>query len=77
MRSAQLRAALSQDLQVIRSPLHWVDGAKAGVQWLAKHPIYPSLALGTLLWLKPRRALAWGQRLWVGWLTVRRLGQWL
>ncbi len=77
MRSAQLRASLSQDLQVIQTPLNLVDSAKAATHWLAEHPIYPSIALGALVLLKPRRALAWGRRLWGGWLTVRRVREWL
>jgi YqjK-like protein len=77
MRSAQLRASLSHDLQGLQTPLSLVDAAKASAHWLGKHPVYPSIALGALLLLKPRRALAWSRRLLGGWLTVRRLRQWL
>ncbi len=77
IRSAQLRDTLSQDTRVIQSRLHVIDDARAGLQWLYKNPIYPSIALVALALLKPRRALTWGKYLWTGWLTFQRLRLWL
>ncbi len=77
LRSAQLRASLSQSAQAIQTPLNLMDGARASIQWLYNHPLYPSIALGALVLLKPRRALRWGQRLWSGWLTFQRVRQYL
>jgi len=77
VRSAQLRASLSQDFQALQTPLNMLDTAKAAAQWLGKHPIYPCMALGILVLLKPRRALAWGRRLLTGWFTMRRVREWL
>jgi hypothetical protein len=77
IRSAQLRASLAQYGQAIQTPLSFVDGAQSALQWLYKHPLYPYLALGALALLKPRRAFAWGRRLWGGWLTFQRVRQWL
>ena len=77
MRSEQLRASLGQNVKALQTPLILLDGAQALIQWLYKHPIYPSIALGAMVFIKPRRALAWGQRLWGGWLTYHRVRQWL
>jgi hypothetical protein len=54
-----------------------VDSARSGIQWLCRHPVYPTMALGGLVLLKPRRALLWGQRLWGGWLCFQRVRQYL
>jgi hypothetical protein len=77
VRSAELRASLSQSAEVLQTPLNLVDAARSSVQWLCKHPIYPGIAVGALVLLKPRRVLLWGERLWSGWLVFQRLRQYL
>jgi hypothetical protein len=77
IRSAELRASLSHSSDVIRTPLNLVDSARSCIQWLCRHPVYPTVALGALVLLKPRRALLWGSRLWSGWLSFQRVRQYL
>lgn len=77
VRSAELRASLSQSAEALQTPLNLADAARNGIQWLYKHPIYPSIALGALVLIKPRRVLLWGERLWSGWLVFQRLRQYL
>ena len=77
MRNAHLRASLSQNVKVLQTPLSLLDGTHAAIQWICKHPFYPVIAIGVVVLLKPRFALAWGQKLWGGWLTYQRMPQWL
>ncbi len=77
IRSAELRTSLSHSADVIQTPLNLVDSARSCIQWLCRHPVYPTVALGALVLLKPRRALLWGSRLWSGWLSFQRVRQYL
>ena len=79
-RSAQLRVELGAQSNVLRTPLTMVDKARAGWQWLHRHPEWPLGALALLLLLRPRRVLRWSGRLLWGWQIWRRARpavQWL
>lgn len=77
IRSAELRITFSHEARVLQAPLAVADQAVAGLQWLRAHPAWPLGALALLAALRPRRALAWGTRLWWGWRLVRRAQVWL
>ncbi len=73
MRSAQLRASIANQSQVLIKPLAFVDKVREGVQWLSRHPAWPVGAVLVLIMLKPRKAIVWAGRLWWGWQTYKRL----
>lgn len=75
-RSAVLRARIGRDVQVLRRPLEAADAARAGLQWLRRHPEVPvGLAVATVV-VRPSRAWHWGWRLWGAWQAWRRLQRW-
>ena len=75
VRSAELRAQLSTDLQVLAPPLRLADQVWDAWRWLRAHPAVPVSVVVALAVLRPRRALRLGLRLWWGWQTFRRLQQ--
>ena len=76
-KSGLLRERLEQQSVVLTKPLWVLDQGKLGLQWLSAHPIWPSAALLVVALLKPRRTLAWGQRIWRVWKTYRTVKAWL
>lgn len=70
LRSAELRAALREDVQTLQRPLRWADRGLQAWTWLRETPWTGRLALaGAGLWLlrRPGRALG---------LLGRGLGWW-
>jgi hypothetical protein len=67
VRSAELRVALAHQARVLQTPLALADQARAGLHWLRAHPQWPLGALLLLAVTRPRRALRWASRLWMGW----------
>ena len=76
IRSTELRLQLRADLQRLQRPAAWADQVKAGLHWLYQNPLWPTGVLVLLLILKPRRALAWGGRLWWLWKSAPLLRHW-
>ena len=76
-RSTLLRERLEHQSGVLIKPLWVLDQGKLGLQWLSAHPIWPGAALFVVALLKPRRSLAWGQRIWRVWKTYRTVKAWL
>lgn len=63
-RSAQLRATLGVQAQVIKTPLMMADRVWAAGQWLRRHPQWSLGAVLVVALLRPRRAVVWGVRAW-------------
>lgn len=76
-KSTVLRERLQHESGVLIKPLWVLDQGKLGLQWLSAHPIWPGAALLVVALLKPRRTLAWGQRIWRVWKTYRTVKAWL
>lgn len=72
-RSGQLRNSISDQAQVFKSPLAFVDKLHSALGWLYCHPAWPLGTIFSLLVLKPKRAIVWGTRLWAAWKTFKRL----
>lgn len=77
VRSAQLRLILADQAQVLQKPLALADQAQSGVQWLYRNPLWPLGALMLVALVRPRRAMAWGGRLWWAWKTLKQTQKWL
>lgn len=75
--SAELRSKLSNQVQVFKQPLGLADQGVRGLQWLYHHPQWPLATLAVLVAIKPRRAVAWGGRLWWTWKTTKQVGVWV
>jgi hypothetical protein len=73
LRSTQLRLTLAQQTQVFRKPLAIADRGCELIQVLANKPLGGALLL---LALRPRRALAWGARLWWAYRSYRQARRW-
>ncbi len=71
-RSGQLRQEWVRQVQVLQQPLSLADRALTGLNWLARHPLWPLGTVLVVLVLRPRRALRWGGRVWWAWTTLRR-----
>lgn len=76
-RSSKLRHDLITTAQVFKKPLAVIDGAKAGLQWLYRHPQWPLSAILVLIVLRPKRAISWGGRAWSTWQTYKRVQNWI
>jgi hypothetical protein len=76
-KSGLLRERLEDQSDVLVKPLWLMDQGRLGLRWLSDHPIWPAAALVLVTLLKPRRTLAWGQRIWSGWKTYRTVKAWL
>jgi len=72
LRSRQLRADVSLNVQALRRPLGLADQARAALDWLAHNPQWPAGALLVVAALRPRRALRWAGTLWWGYGLFRR-----
>ena len=73
LRSTQLRQDFSTQVQVLRRPLGYVDQARGGLNWLARHPEWP-LGLALLLVLvRPGRVLRWSGYAFQGYTLYRRV----
>lgn len=77
IRSAELRVSLSHQARALRPPLEVADQVVNGVQWLRDHPAWSLGTLAALAALRPRRALRWALRLWLGWRTYAKARDWL
>ena len=77
VRNAELRVNFAHQIQVLRKPLLLVEQVQWGVQWLSKNPIWPIGALLMVALLRPRRALAWGGRLWLLFKTIKNTKKWI
>jgi hypothetical protein len=71
-RSAELRMAVGQQAEVLRTPLAVADQVRAGAAWLRQHPEWPIGVLVVLLIVRPRRVFRWSSRLFWGWQMWRR-----
>jgi hypothetical protein len=72
-RSGHLRAQLASQSQPLQRTLSLADRVRDRVHWLAAHPQWLAGMVAVPILLRPRRALAWGLKLWWGWRLVRRL----
>lgn len=77
VRSAQLRLALDNQVQVFKAPLAVADQARNALQWLHRNPQWPLGALLVLLILRPRRTIIWSGRMWRAWKTYKRARNWM
>ncbi|RYF65874.1 MAG: hypothetical protein EOO29_39760 [Comamonadaceae bacterium] len=72
-RSRQLRTRLAAQSQPLQRTLALADGVRDRARWLASHPQWLAGITAVPILLRPRRALAWGLKLWWGWRMIRRL----
>lgn len=72
LRSRQLRADISLDVQALQRPLGLADQARAAIDWLAQNPQWPVGALLVVAVVRPRRTLRWAGTLWWGWGLYQR-----
>ncbi len=72
LRSSQLRADLSLNVQALRRPLGLADQARGAVDWLSHNPQWPVGALLVVAAVRPRRALRWAGTLWWGYGLFKR-----
>lgn len=72
-RSDDLRRRLGEQAQALEHPLALADRARGAFQWLAAHPQWLIALLAASVALRPRRALAWGLKLWGAWRLWRQL----
>ncbi len=77
VRSAQLRLAMANQVQVFRRPLAVADQARSRLQWLYSNPAWPLGALLLVFVLRPRRTIVWGGRLWWAWRMFNRAQGWI
>lgn len=67
------RTELLAGLAVVDGVLHRLDRLRDGVAWLRQHAPAVSTFVLVLLALRPRFALRWLRRGWVGWQLYRRV----
>ncbi len=72
LRSSQLRADISLNVQALHRPLGLADQARAALDWLAQNPQWPVGALLVVAVVRPRRTLRWAGTLWWGYGLFRR-----
>ena len=72
LRSSQLRADISLNVQALHRPLGLADRARGAVDWLARNPQWPVGILLAVAAVRPRRALGWAGTLWWGYGLFRR-----
>ena len=72
-RSQRLRADWGQQAQALRAPLGLADSARAGLQWLLRHPEWPIGAIVVVVLVRPRRVLSLASSLWWGFSVYRRV----
>ncbi len=76
-RGRELRARFTAHALELQRPLALVDRVQSGVRRVMARPAWSAglavTALGALLVLGPRRALAWGAKGWAAWRLWRNL----
>ncbi|WP_374264610.1 YqjK-like family protein [Zoogloea sp.] len=73
LRSADQRAALVHHAQVFTPAFRGVDRVIDGVRWARDHaPLLTGVSLFVLV-ARPRAALRWARRGWLGFQLVRRV----
>jgi Tfp pilus assembly protein FimV len=72
-RSRQLRAQLATESRPLQRTLALADRVRDRARWLAANPQWLAALAAVPILLRPRRALAWGLKLWWGWRLVRRV----
>lgn len=71
--SERLRNELINHLDGISPILHTADRLRDGARWLRKHPqIFIAVGMAFIV-ARPRRALGWTRRAFIGWQVWRRL----
>ena len=73
VRSTQLRSEIAVQSQVFIKPLAFADKVREGLTWIYQNPTLPFGVMLVFLVLKPKKAIAWGSRLWWAWNTLKRL----
>ena len=73
VRSQALRERLAQDSMALERPLAIADHVRGGVHWLISRPWWIAAAVALPIVLRPRRAAAWGLKLWGGWRLWRQV----
>ncbi|ROZ71246.1 YqjK family protein [Ramlibacter sp. WS9] len=71
-RSQMLREQLAQDSMALERPLAIADQLRGGAHWLISRPWWIAAAVALPIVLRPRRAAAWGVKLWWGWRLWRK-----
>lgn len=75
LRIADQRRALIHHARGIAPVLHGADRVVDGARWVRDHaPVVTGLAV-FLLVTRPRFALRWARRGWLGWQMLRRTGK--
>ncbi len=75
--SAELRERLVAHAQALAPVWTMAERTRQGANWVKRHPWLPLVAVGLLLWRRPRRVVQWGARLWALRGTAQRvLGWW-
>jgi hypothetical protein len=69
---AAQRERLAQDAEPLRRRLAIVDQGLQAVRYVRQHPLLLAGAGALLLLTRPRGAVAWLRRGWMGWLLLRR-----
>lgn len=77
LRSAELRLALAEQLQILENRLSFFDRTRDTLQWLYRYPLWPTAGLLVLLVWWPKRAVLWGSRLWWIWQAFDRARDWI
>jgi hypothetical protein len=73
VRSSLLRDDWSRQVQALRGPLGVADQARAGAQWLLRHPEWPIGVALVIVVLRPRRVLRWAGYALQGYGIYRRV----
>ncbi len=69
----RLRNELINHLDGISPILHTADRLRDGARWLRKHPqVFIAVGMAFIV-ARPRRALGWARRAFIGWQVWRRL----
>src|SRR5688500_11322956 len=71
-RSQALRERVAQDSMALERPLAIADRVRGGAHWLVSRPWWIAAAVALPIALRPRRAAAWGLKLWGGWRLWRQ-----
>lgn len=71
--SERLRNELINYLDGVSPMLHTADRLRDGARWLGKHPqVFIAVGIAFIV-ARPRRALGWARRAFIGWQLWRRL----
>lgn len=72
-RSHALRERMAQDSMALERPLAIADHVRGGAHWLISRPWWIAAAVALPIVLRPRRAAAWGLKLWGAWRLWRQV----